>query len=62
MRLFRSDIIGYFRDAGLKGDLYPHRTVLGEIDPDAIGCNGLEPFFLFSKSDAPEFAASASVG
>ncbi|WP_165779026.1 methyltransferase domain-containing protein [Paraburkholderia hospita] len=60
VRLFGSDIVDYFRDAGLKGDLYPHRTVLGDIDPDVIGCNGQEPFFLFAKGDAPDMAVAAN--
>ncbi|TAL96074.1 MAG: methyltransferase domain-containing protein [Paraburkholderia sp.] len=56
VRLFGADIVDYFRAAGLHGDLYPHKAVLGEIDPDYVGCNGREPFFLFSKGQAPVFA------
>jgi SAM-dependent methyltransferase len=61
VRLFGADIIDYFRDAGLKGELYSHRAVVGDIDPDMVGCNGLEPFFLFAKGDAPELVAAGAV-
>jgi hypothetical protein len=57
VRLFGADIVDYFRDAGLNGDLYPHATVLGNIDADVVGCNVREPFFLFAKGEAPAFAA-----
>ncbi|TDN68011.1 glycosyltransferase [Paraburkholderia sp. BL10I2N1] len=57
VRLFGADIVDYFRGAGLSGDLYPHKTVLGEIDPDVVGCNVREPFFLFSKGHMPAFSA-----
>ena len=60
VRLFGADIVDYFRDAGLNGDLYPHHAVLGTIDPDVVGCNGQEPFFLFSKGSVPVFAAASS--
>ena len=56
VRLFGADIAEHFREAGFAGDLYPHTTVLGEIDPDTYGCNGREPFFFFSKGDVPAFA------
>ena len=55
VRLFGSDIADYFREAGFAGDLYPHTSVLGAIDPDTYGCNGREPFFFFAKGDAPVF-------
>lgn len=55
VRLFGADIVDLFRAAGLNGDLYPHASVLGDIDPDAFGVNGKEPFFLFSKGAAPQF-------
>lgn len=55
VRLFGYDILGYFEDAGFNGDLYPHISVLGDLDPDAWGCNAREPFFLFSKGPAPAF-------
>ncbi|CAG4910291.1 hypothetical protein R69919_03776 [Paraburkholderia gardini] len=57
VRLFGADIVDYFRDAGLNGDLYPHATVLGNIDAYKAGCNVREPFFLFAKGEAPVFAA-----
>ncbi|CAG4905085.1 hypothetical protein R52603_03273 [Paraburkholderia saeva] len=57
VRLFGADIVDYFRDAGLNGDLYPHATVLGNIDADVVGCNVREPFFLFAKDEAPVFAS-----
>lgn len=56
VRLFGSDIADYFRQAGLAGDLYPHTSVLGAIEPDTYGCNGREPFFFFAKGNAPVFA------
>jgi hypothetical protein len=55
VRLFGADIAERFRAVGLNGDLYPHTTVLGDIDPDTWGCNGREPFFLFSKGPAVTF-------
>jgi len=55
VRLFGSDIADYFREAGFAGDLYPHTSVLGAVDPDTYGCNGREPFFFFAKGDAPVF-------
>ncbi|MGF6752780.1 methyltransferase domain-containing protein [Paraburkholderia sp. GAS42] len=57
VRLFGADIVDYFRAAGLNGDLYPHATVLGNIDADAAGCNVREPFFLFARGEAPVFAS-----
>ncbi len=56
VRLFGADIADRFRAAGLAGDLYSHTTVLAEVDPKTFGCNGREPFFLFSKGRVPEFA------
>lgn len=56
VRLFGADIVDYFRAAGLNGDLYPHVTVLGNLDADVVGCNVREPFFLFAKGEAPAFA------
>jgi glycosyltransferase involved in cell wall biosynthesis len=55
VRLFGADIVDLFRAAGLNGDLYPHAAVLDDIDPDAFGVNGKEPFFLFSRGAAPQF-------
>ncbi|CAG9229015.1 Glyco_trans_2-like domain-containing protein [Paraburkholderia caribensis] len=55
VRLFGSDLLSRIRAAGLNGDLYPHTTVLGDIDPNAWGCNEREPFFLFAKGPAPAF-------
>ncbi|QCP47743.1 methyltransferase domain-containing protein [Trinickia violacea] len=60
VRMFGADLVDHFRNAGFKGDLYPHTTVLGEVDPDTYGCNGREPFFFFAKGDAPVFPAHAS--
>lgn len=58
MRLFGADIVDRFRSAGLSGGLYTHETVLGEIDAEAYGCNGREPFFFFTKgAQAPQFGA-----
>lgn len=64
VRLFGADIIDLFRAAGLNGDLYPHATVLGDVDPDGFGVNGCEPFFFFSKGTAPQFGGTeiASAG
>lgn len=59
MRLFGADIVDQFRNAGLNGDLYPHDVVLGEISADAAGCNPREPYFFFSKGEAPVFSRSA---
>ncbi|MBN3752833.1 glycosyltransferase [Paraburkholderia sp. Tr-20389] len=56
VRLFGADLLTRIRAAGLNGDLYPHTTVLGGIDPVAWGCNEREPFFLFAKGPAPVFA------
>jgi hypothetical protein len=56
VRLFGSDIAEYFSKAGFAGDLYPHTSVLGSVEPDTYGCNGREPFFFFAKGDAPVFA------
>jgi glycosyltransferase involved in cell wall biosynthesis len=53
VRLFGADIVDYFKAAGLQGGLYPHDTLLGDIDPDRYGLNGKEPFFLFAKGVAP---------
>jgi SAM-dependent methyltransferase/GT2 family glycosyltransferase len=50
VRLFGSDIVDRFLEAGFSGDLLPHARVLGDIDPDQVGCNGNEPFFFFAKS------------
>ena len=55
VRLFGVDIVDQFVATGLKGDLYPHTTVLGEIDAETYGCNGREPFFFFAKGEAPAF-------
>ncbi|BCF98828.1 hypothetical protein PPGU19_033970 [Paraburkholderia sp. PGU19] len=57
VRLFGADLVDKFRDGGFAGDLYPHTTVLGGIDPDTYGCNGREPFFFFAKGQAPEFVS-----
>lgn len=56
VRLFGMDIVERFRAAGLNGDLYPHTTVLGDIDADSWGCNAREPFFLFANGAAPTFS------
>ncbi|MGN6527625.1 MAG: class I SAM-dependent methyltransferase [Burkholderiaceae bacterium] len=58
VRLFGGDIARYFHDAGLRGALLPHEQLLADIDPLEFGCNGLEPFFAFSK---PEAATSPTV-
>lgn len=55
VRLFGIDILDRFHEAGFSGDLLPHESVLGGIDPDRVGCNAKEPFFLFTKS-APQSA------
>jgi len=58
VRLFGVDLVDRIRSAGLAGDLYGHETVLGGVDPDTYGCNGREPFFLFTKgAHAPQFSA-----
>lgn len=49
VRLFGRDIVDYFRSAGFAGELYPHEHVLPGVDPLEYGCNGREPFFLFTK-------------
>jgi SAM-dependent methyltransferase len=56
VRMFGADIAEYFRAAGFAGALYPHTSVLGEIDAATYGCNGREPFFFFAKGEAPAFA------
>ena len=53
VRLFGADIVDYFRAAGFQGGLYPHETLLADIDPDLYGVNGKEPFFLFAKDVEP---------
>jgi SAM-dependent methyltransferase len=53
VRLFGADIVDYFRAAGLHGELYPHESLLRDIDPDRYGVNGKEPFFLFAKNGSP---------
>ncbi len=50
VRFFGADIAEYFRAAGFSGELYPHETVLGDLDENAWGCNEREPFFLFAKN------------
>lgn len=50
VRLFGADMADLFRAAGLNGDLYPHASVLGDVDPEKFGVNGQEPFFLFRKA------------
>jgi SAM-dependent methyltransferase/GT2 family glycosyltransferase len=52
VRLFGIDIVDRFHEAGFGGELLPHASVLGDIDPDQVGCNGKEPFFLFTKPAA----------
>ncbi len=49
VRLFGVDIAEYFHRAGFHGELRSHREVLGDMDARAQGCNGLEPFFAFTK-------------
>jgi glycosyltransferase involved in cell wall biosynthesis len=56
VRLFGADILNKFHAAGLNGDLYPHTTVLGDLDAETYGCNSREPFFFFSKGKAPMFS------
>lgn len=55
VRLFGADISDFFRAAGLNGELYPHESVLGDVDPEKFGVNGKEPFFFFSNGVAPQF-------
>lgn len=52
VRLFGSDITGYFHASGLQGELLQHHALLGQVDPAAFGCNGREPFFVFWKQQA----------
>ena len=49
VRLFGADIARYFHAAGFSGEPLPHEAVLGDMDARAQGCNGREPFFVFSK-------------
>lgn len=49
VRMFGADIAGYFHAAGFSGEPLPHDAVLGDMDAKAQGCNGREPFFVFSK-------------
>lgn len=49
MRMFGADIAGYFHAAGFSGEPLPHEAVLGGMDAKAQGCNGREPFFVFTK-------------
>ncbi|WP_413458133.1 methyltransferase domain-containing protein [Herbaspirillum huttiense] len=53
VRLFGMDIEKLFHQTGLIGALYPHNTVLPDVDPEIAGVNGEEPFFLFRKGMAP---------
>ncbi len=57
VRLFGLDIADRFHEAGFSGDLLPHASVLGDIDPDQVGCDVDEPFFLFTKK-APQAGAA----
>jgi len=50
VRLFGANIAEHFTACGLQGRLYPHRSVLPDIDASTCGCNALEPLFLFSKT------------
>jgi SAM-dependent methyltransferase len=52
VRLFGGDVARYFEAAGLRGALLPHEQLLPGIDPLEFGCNGLEPFFAFSKPES----------
>ncbi|MFT3858024.1 MAG: methyltransferase domain-containing protein [Aquabacterium sp.] len=47
VRLFGSDIVDCFHAAGFSGDLLAHDTLLPDVDPQTVGCNGREPFFVF---------------
>ena len=49
VRLFGSDITGFFHAAGFKGDLLRHETLLPDMSPQDFGCNAQEPFFIFWK-------------
>lgn len=53
VRLFGVDIEELFRHTGLIGALYPHDTILPDVNPEVAGVNGEEPFFLFRKGMAP---------
>jgi len=50
VRLFGANIAEIFAEAGLKGGLYAHESVLPQLDAFTCGCNVREPFFVFSKS------------
>jgi len=53
VRLFGMDIEKLFLQTGLVGALYPHHTILPDVDPEIAGVNGEEPFFLFRKGMSP---------
>ncbi|MET0384047.1 MAG: methyltransferase domain-containing protein [Burkholderiaceae bacterium] len=57
VRLFGGDIAAYFNAAGLTGAPLPHAHLLGGLEPLEFGCNGLEPFFAFSKPGLETAAA-----
>lgn len=52
VRLFGADIVKYFREAGLHGDLIPHDEALAGYDAQVWGVNEREPFFHFTKVSA----------
>jgi SAM-dependent methyltransferase len=60
VRLFGGDIADYFHAAGLSGSPLPHAQLLGDLDPLEFGCNGLEPFFAFSKPASASLQPAAA--
>jgi SAM-dependent methyltransferase len=55
VRLFGKDIVDLFRAAGFNGNLFPHSSVLPNIDAVEYGCNEHEPFFLFAKNPCQQY-------
>jgi SAM-dependent methyltransferase len=49
VRLFGSDIEQILQAAGFLGRLVPHKEILPDVDPEALGINEDEPFFDFVR-------------
>ena len=48
-RLYGRNIIEHFENSGLRSLVKTHVQLLPDIDPDQLGINPAEPFFLFKK-------------
>lgn len=49
VRLYGRDIFQRFTSAGLTSEVRTHQQLLHDVDPDWVGVNEREPFFLFRK-------------